>query len=96
MREYRRQAVRCETKLFDRRREKYSDLILQVMSVMDRIQVQCQKDSSLACLSFNLLAKIIFYPMSADFGYITMVGFMPFDFCWSKESFSFTMQLIKT
>ena len=43
MREYRRQAVRCETKLFDRRREKYSDLILQVMSVMDRIQVQCQE-----------------------------------------------------
>lgn len=39
MRQYRREAVKCEARMFERRREKYSDLILQVMSVMDRIQV---------------------------------------------------------
>ena len=40
MRQYRREAVKCEVKMFDRRREKYSNLLLQVMSVMDRVQVR--------------------------------------------------------
>ncbi|KAJ7378292.1 hypothetical protein OS493_023539 [Desmophyllum pertusum] len=40
MRQCRREAVKCESKMFDRRREKYSSLILQVMSVMDRVQEQ--------------------------------------------------------
>ncbi|XP_068671899.1 uncharacterized protein [Montipora foliosa] len=38
MRQCRREAVKCEVRLFERRREKYSNLILQVMSVMDKIQ----------------------------------------------------------
>lgn len=40
MRQYRREAVKCEAKIFERRRERYSDLLLQVMSVTDRIQVR--------------------------------------------------------
>lgn len=40
MRQYRREAVKCEAKMFERRREKYSNLLLQVMSVMDRVQVR--------------------------------------------------------
>jgi len=40
MRQYRREAVKCETRMFERRREKYSNLLLQVMSVMDRVQVR--------------------------------------------------------
>ncbi|XP_022808861.1 uncharacterized protein LOC111345836 [Stylophora pistillata] len=40
MRQYRREAVKCEAKMFERRRERYSDLLLQVMSVTDRIQKQ--------------------------------------------------------
>lgn len=40
MRQYRREAVKCEAKIFERRRERYSDLLLQVMSVTDRIQKQ--------------------------------------------------------
>ena len=40
MRQYRREAVNCEAKMFERRRERYSNLLLQVMSVMDRIQVR--------------------------------------------------------
>ena len=40
MRQYRREAVKCEAEMFERRREKYSNLLLQVMSVMDRVQVR--------------------------------------------------------
>ncbi|KAL9956493.1 hypothetical protein ACROYT_G037975 [Oculina patagonica] len=40
MRQYRREAVKCEAKMFERRRERYSDLLLQVMLVMDRVQEQ--------------------------------------------------------
>lgn len=36
---YRREAVKCEARLMEKRREKYSDLISQVMSLMDKIQV---------------------------------------------------------
>ena len=36
---YRREAVKCEARLIEKRRDKYSDLIWQVMSVMDKIQV---------------------------------------------------------
>ena len=40
MRKYRREAVKCEQRLFERRREKYSRLLLQVMAVSDRMQVK--------------------------------------------------------
>lgn len=43
MRQHRREAVKCEAKMFERRRERYSDLLLQVMSVVDRIQVRRQE-----------------------------------------------------
>ena len=43
MRQHRREAVKSEAKMFERRRERYSGLLLQVMSVMDRIQVRRQE-----------------------------------------------------
>jgi hypothetical protein len=39
MREHRRKAVDIEQKLFETRREKYSNLLLKVMDIMDRFQV---------------------------------------------------------
>lgn len=74
MRQYRREAVKCEAKMFERRREKYSNLLLQVMSVMDRVQVrrlygmfyEAFSESSLKHYLYHKVAKSIGTPCGWD------------------------------